>query len=347
MERKIGEIFEHDGEWYQCIKSTDDTCMNCDMNFDGKCPIPLKECEESGRSDKSYVIFKKLKKAGEPVDYDGSLYQGYISIDTTTDVCTYCAFRDINCGHVVECNEGIFYVKIKQKQEDMEGKKLNKPYIVYKHISPNGKEYVGMTRNIKKRWEGNGCSYTKNSEFRNDIMKYGWDNFQHIIVKDNLSVDEASKLEDELIVDAKNRGVAYNISRGGIGGSHPAWNKGIPLSVEQKAKLSTANKGKKLSDETKRKIGAASRGRIVTEETKRKIGIKNSRKHSREQVKKWMQSNKWRFRKVEIRKDEVVVGVYESIHEAARSIGKSRGFIDGIIRRPSGKHQGYTVIILD
>ena len=226
------------------------------------------------------------------------------------------------------------------------GKNL-KPYVVYKHISPNGKEYVGMTRNIKKRWEGNGCSYTKNSEFRNDIMKYGWDNFQHIIVKDNLSVDEASKLEDELIVDAKNRGVAYNISRGGIGGSHPAWNKGIPLSVEQKAKLSTANKGKKLSDETKRKIGAASRGRIVTEETKKKIGIKNSRKHSREQVEKWMQSNKWRFRKVEIRKDEVVVGVYESIHEAARSIGKSRGFIDGIIRRPSGKHQGYTVIFLD
>ena len=66
MERKIGEIFEHDGEWYQCIKSTDDTCMNCDMNFDGKCPIPLKECEESGRSDKSYVIFKKLKPVGDP-----------------------------------------------------------------------------------------------------------------------------------------------------------------------------------------------------------------------------------------------------------------------------------------
>ena len=345
MERKIGEIFEYKGEWYQCVM-TGSSCADCDIK--GDCSgISIGACSGNLRTDMKGGRFKKLEKVGEPVEYNGGLYQGYRAIDTAIDVCKACVFSEISCGEAVVCDKGVFYVAIKQNKEDMEEKKLNKPYIVYKHISPNGKEYVGMTRNIKKRWEGNGCSYTKNSEFRNDIMKYGWDNFQHIIVKDNLSVDEASKLEDELIVDAKNRGVAYNISRGGIGGSHPAWNKGIPLSVEQKAKLSTANKGKKLSDETKRKIGAASRGRIVTEETKRKIGIKNSRKHSREQVKKWMQSNKWRFREVEIRKDEVVVGVYESIHEAARSIGKSRGFIDGIIRRPSGKHQGYTVIILD
>lgn len=32
------------------------------MNFEGKCPIPIKECTESGRSDKSYVIFKKQNK---------------------------------------------------------------------------------------------------------------------------------------------------------------------------------------------------------------------------------------------------------------------------------------------
>ena len=229
----------------------------------------------------------------------------------------------------------------------MEDKKQN-VYIVYKHISPTGKEYVGMTRNIKKRWEGNGCSYTKNSEFRNDIMKYGWDNFQHIIIKDRLSLNEASKLEDELIVDAMNRGVAYNIARGGIGGSHPAWNKGIPLSEEQKAKLTAANKGKKLSDETKRKIGDAGRGRIVSDETRRKIGDKNrGKKHSKKHMKKWIESNRWRFCKIEIKKDGATIGVYESKREAARATGLSRGFINGVIKRPNGKHQGYTIIILD
>lgn len=229
----------------------------------------------------------------------------------------------------------------------MKEKKVN-VYIVYKHISPTGKEYVGMTRNIKKRWEGNGCSYTKNSEFRNDIMKYGWDNFQHIIIKDGLSLSEASKLEDELIVDAMNRGVAYNIARGGIGGSHPAWNKGIPLSKEQKAKLSAANKGKKLSDETKRKIGEGGRGRIFSEETRRKIGDKNrGKKHSKEHTEKWIKSNRWRFRKIEIKKNQELIGVFDSIHGAVKQTGLTKGFIYGILKSPKGRHQGYTIIILD
>ena len=145
-----------------------------------------------------------------------------------------------------------------------------------------------------------------------------------------------------------NRGVAYNIARGGIGGSHPAWNKGIPLSEEQKAKLTAANKGKKLSDETKRKIGDAGRGRIVSDETRRKIGDKNrGKKHSKKHMKKWIESNRWRFCKIEIKKDGATIGVYESKREAARATGLSRGFINGVIKRPNGKHQGYTIIILD
>ena len=77
MERKIGEILEYKGEWYQCLKSPDGSCKHCDMNFGGKCPIPIKECVASSRSDLSYVIFKKLEKVGEPYEYYGKLYQCY------------------------------------------------------------------------------------------------------------------------------------------------------------------------------------------------------------------------------------------------------------------------------
>ena len=77
MERKIGEIFEYDGEWYQCMESQDGSCKHCDMNFEGKCPIPIKECTESGRSDKSYVIFKKLEKVGEPYNIGKKVFQRY------------------------------------------------------------------------------------------------------------------------------------------------------------------------------------------------------------------------------------------------------------------------------
>lgn len=75
-ERKIGEIFEYNGEWYQCVKSPDGSCKHCDMDFE-KCPIPIKECTESGRSDKSYVIFKKLEKVGEPYMLEDKRFQKY------------------------------------------------------------------------------------------------------------------------------------------------------------------------------------------------------------------------------------------------------------------------------
>lgn len=356
MERNIGEIFNIDNEWYQVVKSNGECCKGCAF-YEKGCKAKYADVGSCGtsREDWTQVIFKKLEKVGKPyLHYCPSgriiYFQRYKIFNKSYSHNTEYIMCDFN-------EDGIVSIEIKQTKEDMEEKKptnldkndeFGNVYTVYKHISPNGKEYVGMTRNIQKRWEGNGCSYTKNSEFRNDIMKYGWDNFQHIIIKDGLSLRKASKLEDELIVDAMNRGVAYNIARGGIGGSHPAWNKRIPLSDEQKAKLITANKGKKLSDETRERISKSNIGRIVSEETKRKIGDKNrGKKHSKEHTAKWKKSNKWRFRKIEIRKNEILVGTYDSIREASRKTGLSRGFINGTIRNPKGKHQGYTIIILD
>lgn len=70
MERKIGEIFEFNGEWYQCVKSPDGSCKHCDMNFAGKCPIPIKECVASSRSDLSYVILIIVPVVGLYVSKD-------------------------------------------------------------------------------------------------------------------------------------------------------------------------------------------------------------------------------------------------------------------------------------
>lgn len=112
-ERKIGEVFEFGGEWYQCVKSPDGSCKHCDMNFGGKCPIPTKECMAILRSDLSYVIFKKLEKVGVP--YHNSekklcqQYKCYIN-PLVTDEIVY-VFAD---NRVV--------IEIKQNKEDMEGK---------------------------------------------------------------------------------------------------------------------------------------------------------------------------------------------------------------------------------
>ena len=95
MERKIGEIFEFNGEWYQCVKSPDGSCKHCDMNFAGKCPIPIKECVASSRSDLSYVIFKKLEKVGEPFTIVGKLYQYYkvFDIDNVCGDGPWCVYN--------------------------------------------------------------------------------------------------------------------------------------------------------------------------------------------------------------------------------------------------------------
>ena len=126
MERKIGEIFEYNGEWYQCVESQDGSCKHCDMNFEGKCPIPIKECTESGRSDKSYVIFKKLEKVGEPYEFDWNLFQSYRTVEVPIFTENYATVRELG-------NNSKISIEIKQNKEDMKENKLNlKPFDIQK-----------------------------------------------------------------------------------------------------------------------------------------------------------------------------------------------------------------------
>ena len=64
MERKIGEIFEHKGEWYQCVENTIGACWNCDLRIPG-CRA-AGACSHTIRNDKKNVCFKKLEKIGKP-----------------------------------------------------------------------------------------------------------------------------------------------------------------------------------------------------------------------------------------------------------------------------------------
>lgn len=129
MERKVGEIFEYNGEWYQCIVQPKETegqsCSICSMNFGGKCPIPVRECAMEGRSDGKSVIFKKLEKVGEPIRVAGKLYQKIKAVYIACDYCSFynevsrdCGLRDDTCFG----NE--MFVEIKQNKEDMNKKKL-------------------------------------------------------------------------------------------------------------------------------------------------------------------------------------------------------------------------------
>lgn len=136
MEHKIGEIFNIDNEWYQCIQPEESgkiDCNTCDFQCSKNCKFS--RYSSGYRSDKTSVIFKKLEKVGEPITVNGKNVQ---LLKTTIANCDNCAFyKDVNCDFTCyprRCyggEEGT-YVEIKTK-EDMEEKKLNlKPFDIQK-----------------------------------------------------------------------------------------------------------------------------------------------------------------------------------------------------------------------
>ena len=151
-------------------------------------------------------------------------------------------------------------------------------YTVYMHIAPNDKKYIGITRMIPKHRWNNGNGY-KGKHFRNAIEKYGWDNFQHIIIAKGLTENEAKWLEVKLIErwNTTNREYGYNVSPGGdirakeTGEKISKALKGRKLSKETINKRSETVKGRTLSQSTKEKISKAHKGKTLSEQQKRKL----------------------------------------------------------------------------
>lgn len=133
MERKVGEIFEYNGEWYQCIHTKSLGCENCDLatKSDIHCSDVFEirgECLSCYRKDGKSVIFKKLEKVGEPIRIENKSYQ---KIKVSDALCNNCAFYDNfsrDCklnGHInhyptYSCLINEMFVEIKQNKENME-----------------------------------------------------------------------------------------------------------------------------------------------------------------------------------------------------------------------------------
>lgn len=82
-------------------------------------------------------------------------------------------------------------------------------YYIYAHIVPNGKMYVGMTKNTKKRWGAQ--KYKGCSKFYKAILEYGWKNIEHVILETTNDIIEARGLEKEYILKYNTIDNGYNI----------------------------------------------------------------------------------------------------------------------------------------
>lgn len=135
-------------------------------------------------------------------------------------------------------------------------------YTVYKHTSPNGKVYIGITRdNLQHRWKG-GHGYVNNAHFFRAIQRYGWDAFEHEVLFTELTEAEAIEKERELIAlyDSTNPAKGYNRDPGGGVRSPETAAKisasltGVPLSQERRQRMSDVRRGVPLSEARKRHI---------------------------------------------------------------------------------------------
>lgn len=91
---------------------------------------------------------------------------------------------------------------------------MEKKYVVYQHVTPDGLYYFGTTSNIKRRWEGNGKGY-KGTSLQPYIEKYGWDNIKHIVLFRDKTKEDALWIEGFLIETAREDGVCINKNRSG------------------------------------------------------------------------------------------------------------------------------------
>jgi hypothetical protein len=124
MERKVGEIFEYNGEWYQCIHVPQKhSCKLCDLR--GLCcdnnGVKIVTCVWRHREDNTSVIFKKLEKDGVPFVYEDKVLQRLRSIDGYS--CVHCLFKEQACNFD-SCDKDSFLIETKLKLENMEEKKL-------------------------------------------------------------------------------------------------------------------------------------------------------------------------------------------------------------------------------
>ena len=90
--------------------------------------------------------------------------------------------------------------------------------LVYCHLFPNNKRYIGQTKNTARfRFGRNGKNYKRQNLVYKAICKYGWENIEHLILESNLTPQEANEKERYYInyYNTTDRQFGYNIESGG------------------------------------------------------------------------------------------------------------------------------------
>lgn len=245
-------------------------------------------------------------------------------------------------------------------------------YCVYRHTSPSGKVYIGITcQSPERRWRHDGSGYRENKRLMNAIKKYGWQNFKHEVLFQGLSKDEACQKEIELIAAHKSHEFRYGYNQS-LGGEHGELAEESKQAIREKiAELWKSDEyrehmsrahigqrtslGKKMSDESRTKVSDAVRERCkdpeyrarlsssakkrTTQERMRAIGkIAWENEDSRNKIIASRVGNHYRAKRVLCVETGVV---YPSTKDAAKHLGVARETIGQVCRGKRETTHGY------
>ena len=209
---------------------------------------------------------------------------------------------------------------------------MNNTFTVYCHTNKtNGKKYIGITsKDPKIRWN-KGLGYKKGQYFGKIIEIYGWDNFEHEILFEELTKEEACTKEKELIKEykANDRRFGYNQTDGG---EYFEANEDVRRRISLAMMGNKNGLGKPCSEEKKRKISEAQKGKIVSEETRRRQSESaKRRKHTlcSEEVKEKLRNSYPKMRKVYCIETDTV---YKSVQECARQLELNASYVSAVCR---------------
>ena len=148
---------------------------------------------------------------------------------------------------------------------------------IYKITNPEGKAYVGLSKDIKKRFQSHkALQFKGNNKFRESLIKYGWDSHFCEILEEidisNLNRNEGNALlrkQERYWIDKLNtfyNGLNENGGGSGCGSHTPESKQKISKSLKGKPKPSDFGANRKKwqhTDEFKSKIKAAPRCPIL------------------------------------------------------------------------------------
>lgn len=221
-------------------------------------------------------------------------------------------------------------------------------YLVYKHTTPCGKVYIGITKQTaENRWK-NGNGYKSSPHFWSAIQCYGWKNITHEILHDGLTAEDACEYERRYIEKyrATDRRYGYNQKTGGETGvkyssevckkisrrkklfyeAHPEERlklsrraTGFHHSETAKEKMRLAKMGTHflMTDEWKARIGEANRKRILSDDNLRKGIVARCRANG----------EKCAIKVEQLDMHGVVLARYDSMKAAGRATGIKDGNI--------------------